>query len=113
MTFQPHCTEALSTTFMAIAEYALATGAAPIKDKLWHVKLDKSWEFVVNGFMEEKETGPFGQSRCSHKIGPAECYIEFNGWPAGIINPYRGSFAAGELANEQTFCEALKRGRAA
>jgi len=101
--------EPISTTFMAIADYAIKTGQVPIKNKMWIVKLDEHWEFAVNGFNEERETGPFGQAQASHSIPPFTVYVEFNGWPAGFINPYSGVFAAGSAANEKEFCDALKR----
>jgi len=99
----------LSATFGVIAEYCVSKGLAPIKDKILSVKIDDHWELCVNGFSEERDTGPFGQSKASHKIGPFSAYVEFNGWPAGEFNPYGGCFAAGELANEETFCEVLKK----
>lgn len=34
--------------------------------------------------------------------------IEFNGWPAGIIDPHGGIIAAGEAANEDTFIAAIE-----
>lgn len=37
------------------------------------------------------------------------CYVEFNGWPAGLLSPYDGTFAAGEAANEETFIAALEQ----
>lgn len=33
--------------------------------------------------------------------------VEWNGWPAGILNPYGGCIAAGEAANLGTFLEWL------
>jgi len=32
-------------------------------------------------------------------VPPFNCYVEFNGWPAGVFNPFGGIIAAGELAN--------------
>jgi len=93
--------EGLSTTFLAIADYAKARGHAPIKGKLYHVKLDERWEFWVNATDKPQEVE-------GSEIRPYECYVKFNGWPAGIFTPYGGTFAAGEAANERTFCDALK-----
>lgn len=100
--------EQLSTTFMAIADYAVATGQAPIKDKVWKVRLDDHWEFAVSG-MKEPQIVRMEGSDTEHTLDPFHAYVEFNGWPAGVFSPYGGSFAAGEMANEQTFCEALKK----
>jgi hypothetical protein len=34
--------------------------------------------------------------------------VLFNGWPFAFFDPYGGSFGFGELANIDTFCEALE-----
>jgi len=93
----------ISATFDAVARYAIATGKAPISDKVLEVKLDDSWHFWVNGtkLPVEVEQGV--------TIEPFECYVKFNGWPAANFNPYGGVFAAGEIANEQQFCAALEK----
>jgi hypothetical protein len=91
----------VSTTFDAIAQYAIAKGHKPIKGKLYHVILDEQWEFWVNATNSEQHAD-------GAPIKPFECYVKFNGWPAGIFTPYSGQFAAGEAANEETFCAALK-----
>ena len=99
--------ETLSTTFMAIAEAARVLKAAPIKDKIWELRLDKHWEFAVNGHATKQKV-TLG-SGVQHEVEPYHAYVEFNGWPAGVFSPYGGSFAAGELANEKAFCAALQR----
>lgn len=34
--------------------------------------------------------------------------VKFNGWPAGIIDPCGGIIAAGEIANEDSFIQAIE-----
>ena len=39
---------------------------------------------------------------------PFHTYIEYNGWPAGVLNPLgEGEFAAGTGANVESFVAAL------
>jgi hypothetical protein len=73
----------------------------------WERKVDKHWWIAINGHEEEVacSKGP--------KVPPFNCYVEFNGWPAGSFSPYEGIIAAGELANEETFAAALEKAIAA
>lgn len=49
--------------------------------------------------------------RCSHgiEVPPFSVYVQFNGWPAGILDAGGGVLAAGEAANEKNFIDALKK----
>ena len=71
---------------------------------LWHRKLDEHWAIWVNGKTTTQST-PDGAA-----VDPFHCYVEFNGWPAGILSvpTGQGAIAAGKLANYETFCDALK-----
>jgi hypothetical protein len=73
----------------------------------WFRKIDDHWSIWVNGRMKPAKVGP----RIDVEIQPGDCYVEFNGWPAGLfsmIDPRDGDvMAAGGLANYRTFCEAL------
>lgn len=40
-------------------------------------------------------------------LGPFQFRLHWNGWPAGFITPVGGLIAAGALANEDTFIEAM------
>ena len=98
-------TEFESTTFGAVILLAEKLGATPINKhpECWECQIDEQWWIAVN---------PHNQAReCSQgvPVEPLHCYVEFNGWPAGVFSPFGGEFAAGELANEQTFVEALQR----
>ena len=77
---------------------------------LWHRKLDDRWAIWVNGQMKPVETKPTDGSPGGHPVEPGDCYVEFNGWPAGLFSMItgEGTIAAGGLANYQTFCGALK-----
>lgn len=59
------------------------------------------WRLVING--DETE------AQWRHvKIPPFHLYVEYNGWPAGFLNPYDGVIAAGTHANEATLIAALE-----
>lgn len=72
----------------------------------WEHKLDEHWAFAVNGHNAPMQASRFFPSPV---VVPPFClYVEFNGFPAGILNPYRGEFVAGILANAKKFRKALK-----
>lgn len=64
---------------------------------LWIRKVDERWLFKANGHREAIDNVP-----------PFSIYVEYNGWPAGVIDPGGAAFAAGTLANIQTFNAALE-----
>ena len=84
-----------------------ADGTEPISrvPGLWHHRLDDQWEFWINGHME-----PQGGEEIAQKLAPGECYVKFNGWPAGLFSIITGDgvIAAGEIANYEAFCAALR-----
>ncbi len=94
----------VSEAFAAIIHFGLAMGMKDMGKRpgLWEQAVDEHWLIVLNPHKEVLKSSqgiqvPFGR-----------CYIEFNGWPAGMIDPYGGVIAAGELANEAEFIAALK-----
>lgn len=74
--------------------------------KPWHRKIDERWQIWVNGQMKPQKGGPGGDI----DIHPGDCYVEYNGWPAGSFSMIHGEglLAAGSEANYQTFCDALQ-----
>lgn len=93
----------IKEAFSAIAQLAGRLGIEKINEMegCWEHQVDGLWWIAVNG-----HTKPL---KCSHgaEVPPINCYIEFNGWPAGIIDPFGGIIAAGAAANEDTFIDAL------
>jgi len=78
--------EPLSEAFLEIANLAERLGVSEI-NKLpgcWEHQIDQRWWIAVNshGFESECSMGT--------KVPPLSAYVQFNGWPAGIINPYGG-----------------------
>ena len=71
-------------------------------DGCWEHQIDESWWVAMNGHPEPK------QCSTGETVKPYNCYIKFNGFPAGIMSPFFGSIAAGELANETTFIQACR-----
>ena len=94
----------VTLVFVLLADYGNKNGAAPLTkfEGCWEKQIDEHWWIAMNGHTE-----PMKCSR-GHKVPPFNCYVEFNGFPAGIMDPYGGIIAAGDAANEDTFIEALK-----
>lgn len=94
----------------AMAEIGLLAEALGVErinemDGCWEYQVDSHWSISVNGHPE-----PTKNSR-NADVPPFSVYIEFNGWPAGIIDPFGGVIAAGAVANEAAFIDALRNAR--
>lgn len=75
---------------------------ATMPGKLWRGSVGP-WSFVVNANRRARklENGV--------TIKGYETYIEYNGWPAGVLDLLgRGQFAAGSGANPKTFVAAVE-----
>ena len=94
----------IAAAFSAIVDYGLSIGVSNLEDRpgLWEVQIDEHWFIALNPHEKTLESshGP--------KVKFGQCYVEFNGWPAGILYPEGGIIAAGAIANEQTLIAALK-----
>lgn len=91
-----------------IVELATALGVTAINTLpgCWYHRLDENWEFAVNGHNEPRKWQDI-------EIGPFTAYLQWNGFPAGLIGLGGGTMAAGSAANEDALCEALKKAIAA
>jgi hypothetical protein len=91
-----------------ILELHKADGVLPLSHLpgLWHRKLDERWEIYVNGHAQKMRIEGPGEG----EVLPFDCYVEYNGWPAGMfsIPTGEGCIAAGSAANYETFCDALE-----
>jgi hypothetical protein len=97
-------TTQLSEAFLEIANLGFRLGIESI-NKLpgcWEHQVDQHWWIAVNGHKE-----PIVCS-AGATVLPYSAYVQFNGWPTGLIDPSGGIFAAGEAANEDNFINALK-----
>src|SRR6266496_2814876 len=99
--------ETISEAFIELAKLAERLKIAPLNSLpgLWELQLNDEWWLAVNGH-KESLTSSHG-----NEVKPFNCYVEFNGWPAGYFSPHEGMIAAGALANENTFIEAVKKYR--
>ena len=98
-------TEEICVAFMKLADLAAMLGVAPLNKVkgCWECQIDKQWWIAVNGHNEAIKASN------DIEVEPFNCYVEFNGFPAGAFNPMGGGFlAAGELANEDTFIKAIE-----
>ena len=89
--------------FAKLCELCIALGQAPATKHpdCWVHQVNEQWAIAFNAHAEPKA--------CSLgvTVKPIHCYVQFNGWPAGVFTPYGGQIAAGECANEETFLEAM------
>lgn len=93
----------MTEVFKKVCELGIALGWKSIKDRLGCVEhqVDDEWWFAIN---------PHGDvTECSKgvHVPPWHIYIQFNGWPFGLVNEYEGMCGAGRLANESTLVAAL------
>jgi hypothetical protein len=93
----------ITESFAKLAHLGCLVGAAPITqfDGCWEYRLDEQWEIAMNGHKEPRKCS-FGV-----EVAPFHCYLQYNGWPAGVFNPRGGTIAAGSCANEDTFIAAI------
>jgi len=97
----------LLESFTKIAEFAAALNVRSIGNLpgAWIHAIDSQWTIAVNGHDKTIQAEPEGMMQA--KIPPHSAAIWFNGWMAGILDPFGGIIAAGEAANEDTFIAAL------
>ena len=94
--------------------YAQSHGAKDLKNHpgCWESQVDEGWFIALNGHKDPMLTsGGAGKGDVVHPIPvePYTVYVEWNGWPAGILTPFGGTLAAGEAANPETFVAALAK----
>lgn len=83
---------------------AMKDGVERIRDVpggIWRRDIGAHWKVAMNGSAETRKF-----EGCP--LDPYSIFVEFNGFPAGIINPAGGVIAAGSLANEDTFIAAIE-----
>ncbi len=93
----------ISEVFSKIVHLAQAVKAKPMNKyaACWEHRIDDDWSIAVNGHPTQKET----EGGCT--VPPFSAYIEWNGFPAGILGMNGGMLVAGSGANEDTLIEAL------
>ena len=99
--------DALQDVWLALTALAKASGTPCIKDQVWHYKISDKWEIWING-NKVKAAGIRSDGRPTSMLNPYEAYIEFNGWPAGIMTPFESMIAHGTIANIFTLRDAIR-----
>ena len=86
--------------FAEMSDYAIERGfKAPC-----FIEVDRQWCFAVTG----KEKCHFGpKDGMNIDLPPFSWAVWFNGWLAGVGNPFEGEIAACDAANELTFSQAI------
>ena len=89
----------ISQAFAIVTDLAKALGVAEINKipGCWEHQIDDLWHITINGHREPYDGLP-----------PYHMAVRFNGWPAGVLNPFYGVIASGEAANEDDFISAVK-----
>ncbi len=98
----------LPEVFEKSIEPGLARGHRDISklDGALVMKIDENWTIAMNGHRKAVDVPPEdGLMGCS--VLPFEMAVFWNGWLAGIVSGAGGELAAGDLANEDTLCDAL------
>ena len=95
--------EHMGNPLVALCQLCLARGVRNIKTLpgLCHVPINDQWEAWINGRDEVLPTDG------GVEVKPFHAYVEYNGWPAGIVSAYDGEFVAGEAANLDSFLAAV------
>jgi hypothetical protein len=94
----------------ALAELHISRGLPPLNELPTPYEYGKigKWELVING---SREDATWSREEGAVTIPPFTLYVEYNGWPAGMINPYEGEILAADgEANEQGLIEAIRGG---
>ena len=95
----------MSETFRLICELAIACGATGLAHRAtcWEREIDQHWRVALNG-----TRAPLSPARGGPPIPAFSALLEFNGWPAGVVDPRGGVIAAGDCANEASVIAALR-----
>ena len=93
----------MTELMVKITDLALALNAEPINQypDCWECKIDNHWTIAVNGHRVPKMWNDI-------VVQPFHVYVEFCGFPAGMISAFGGIIAAGGMANEDTLIAAIE-----
>lgn len=94
-----------SEVFVALVSWSQSLGAKSIKDLpgCWESHVGGSgWWVAINGHDVPTKNTHGGV------VPPFSAWIEWNGWPAGLVGPRGGTLVVGEAANEDSLIAALR-----
>ena len=95
----------ISEVFALLIDWSTQLGAENISalPGCWENRLGEHWRVAINGHRDP----------CSDSTGaevpPYHAYLEYRGWPAGLVNPRGGTIVNGEGANEDALIEVLRQ----
>lgn len=92
--------ERISVVMDLMAQLGIKDRITPMPETGWTRELDEHWTFHVSSATPTVFHGV--------TVPPFHAYLEYNGWPAGLINPFGGTVAAGREANEDALVAALR-----
>lgn len=97
--------EPISEAFASVLGLAVKLGVTRINERegCWEHAIDGTWWIAINGHKTP--------TKCSRgpEVPFGHCYVEYNGFPAGVFSMRSGIIAAGAAANEATFIAAVQR----
>lgn len=95
----------VSVAFSLIADLAIARNLHPLNKHpdCCEIVVDEHWTLAMNGHREPRKYKDV-------TVDPFTAYVEWCGWPAGVLLPTGGGWiAAGSAANEDALIAALKK----
>jgi hypothetical protein len=106
----------VAEVFVAMSEVGWRVHEAP--GKMLYKKVPdhrgggNSWELVINGNAEPRKANraiPRAEQWGELELPAFTAAVFWNGWLAGLINPYGGCLAAGSGANEDALIASIRR----
>ena len=98
-------TDRITEVFVELVALAERLGISRVNELpgCWEYQIDDEWSIAVNGHREPVE--------CSAgvMVQPFSAYVQWRGWPAGVIDPVGGMIVAHANANEDGLIAAIKR----
>lgn len=92
----------VSEAFALVCELAIKDGVDKMPRGMWERDIG-NWHISLNRTLEERANAK------GMKVPEFSVMLEWNGFPAGIIDPNGGMIAAGSEANEDSFIAAIKK----
>lgn len=102
-------TRGIAEVFALVCELAVALGCRALNERpgCWHHELADpkggTWAFTLNPHETSEAIGD-----TATQLPPFHLFVEWNGFPAGIVSPGGGVIAAGACANEAACIAALR-----
>ena len=100
--------ESLNAFWMNVARICEKRGLIPLNKLPEPAYLHVGpWRVWINGTPFTCEVIADTETQRKVRVERLIAYVEFNGWPAGLLHPLEGSFVSGEEANIEALVDAL------